>query len=79
MVHGEVDLPIKVGSQVFESTFYVMDIQPTYSCILVHPWIHGEDAVTATLHRKLKYHVNGKVVTVCGEEEYMVSHLNLFQ
>ena len=26
MVHGEVDLLIKVGSQVFESTFYLMDI-----------------------------------------------------
>ena len=28
MVLGEVDLPIKVGSQVFNSTFYVMDIRP---------------------------------------------------
>ena len=26
MVHREVYLPIKVGSQIFESTFYVMDI-----------------------------------------------------
>ena len=28
MVHGEVDLPIKVGTQTFNSTFYVMDIRP---------------------------------------------------
>ena len=26
MVHGELDLPVKVGSQVFKSTFYVMDV-----------------------------------------------------
>ena len=26
MVHGEVDLPVKLGSQVFESTLYMMDI-----------------------------------------------------
>ena len=33
MVHGEVDLLIKVGSQVFNSTFYVMDIfQPIPVC-----------------------------------------------
>ena len=37
MVHGEVDLPIKVGSQVFNSTFYVMDIRHAYSCLLGRP------------------------------------------
>ena len=79
MVHGEVDLPIKVGSQIFESTFYVMDIRPTYSCLLGSPWIHKAGAVTSTLHQKLKYPVKGKIVTVQGEEEYMVSHLNSFR
>ena len=34
MVHGEVDLPIKVVSQIFNSTFYIMDIRPAYSCFL---------------------------------------------
>ena len=79
MVHREVDLPIKVGTQAFNSNFYVMDICPTYSCLLGRPWIHGASAVTFTLHQKLKYPVKGKIVTVCGEEEYMVSHLNYFK
>ena len=74
MVHWEVDLPIKVDLQIFESTFYVMDIWPAYSCLLGCPWILGEGAVTLTLHQKLKYHVNGKIVTICDKEEYMVSH-----
>ena len=34
MVHGEVDIPIKVGTQTFYSTFYVMDIRPSYSWLL---------------------------------------------
>ena len=79
MVHGEVDIPIKVGSQNFGSTFYVMDIRPSYSCLFGRPWIHGAGAVTSTLHQMLKYLVNGKIVTVHGEEEYMVSHLNSFR
>ena len=37
MVHGEVDIPVKVGSQIFASTFYVMDIRPSYSCLLGRP------------------------------------------
>ena len=78
MLHGEVDLPIKVGSQIFKSTFYVMDIRPNYFCLLGFPWIHGAGVVTFTLHHKLKYPVKGKIVTVYGEEEYMVKHLNSF-
>ena len=34
MVHGEAEIPIKVGTQTFDSTFYVMDILPSYSCLL---------------------------------------------
>ena len=78
MVHGEVNIPVKVGSQTFESTFYVMDIRPSYSCLLGRPWIHRAGAVTSTLHQMLKYPVKGKIVTMQGEEEYMVSHLNFF-
>src|ERR1051325_4374752 len=56
-----------------------MDICPAYSFLLGRPWIHGAGAVISTLHQKLKYPVKGKVVTVCGEEEYMVSHLHSFR
>ena len=67
IVHGEVDIPVKVGSQNFGSTFYVMDIRPSYSCLLGRPWIHEVGAVTSTLHQMLKYPVKGKIVTVQGE------------
>ena len=79
MVHREADLAIKVGSQVFDSTFYVMGILPSYSCLLGRPWIHGEGVVTSTIHQKLKYPVKGNIIIVYGEEEYMVSHLNSFK
>ena len=50
MVHGEVNLLIKVDSQIFESTFYVMDIRPTYSYLLGRSWIHKAGVVTSTLY-----------------------------
>ena len=56
-----------------------MDIRPSYSCLLGRPWIHHAGAVTSTLHQKLKYLVQGKIVTVHGEEAYMISHLNSFR
>jgi hypothetical protein len=78
-VFGEVELPVKIGPEVFKSTFYVMDIQPAYSCLLGRPWIHAAGAVTSTLHQKLKYIWEGQVVTVCGKEDIFVSHLSSFK
>ncbi|XP_058774431.1 uncharacterized protein LOC131648715 [Vicia villosa] len=46
---------------------------------MVHGEIHGAGVVTSTLHQKLKYPAKGKIVTVRGEEEYMVSHLNNYK
>jgi hypothetical protein len=75
-VFGEVTLPVKIGPEVFSIVFYVMDIQPAYSCLLGRPWIHVAGAVSSTLHQKLKDVWNGQIVTVCGEEEILVSHLS---
>ncbi|XP_058784231.1 uncharacterized protein LOC131659002 [Vicia villosa] len=75
-IYVEVELPIRVGSQNFDVVFYVMNIHPTYSCLLGRPWIHGANDVTSTLHQKLKYPVKGKIVTVHREEEYVVSYVN---
>ena len=79
MVYGEEDIPIKVGTQTCDSTFYVMDIRPSNSCLVGRPWIHNAGAVTSTLHQMLKYPIQGKIIIVHGEEEYMVSHLNSFR
>src|SRR4030042_938958 len=77
-VMGEVDLPITVGPCVFQITFQVMDIQAAYSCFLGRPWIHEAGAVTSTLHQKLKYVKDGKLITVKGEEALLISHLSTY-
>ena len=46
IVHEEVNLQIKVGSQVFDSTFYVMDIRPSYSCLLGRPLMRNAGGLT---------------------------------
>src|ERR1051325_8425917 len=55
-----------------------MDVPAAYSCLLGRPWIHEEGAVTSTLHQKLKFTVNGKLVTIIGEQTLLVSHLPNF-
>ncbi|WJX95006.1 hypothetical protein P8452_76371 [Trifolium repens] len=78
-VIGEVCLPVQIGPHTFNIIFQVMDINPAYSCLLGRPWIHAAGAVTSTLHQKLKFVVDDKLITVAGEEDIFVSHLSSFQ
>ncbi|XP_050875021.1 uncharacterized protein LOC127078622 [Lathyrus oleraceus] len=78
-VIGEVNLLMKIGPHIFLITFFVMDIYPAYSCLLGRPWIHSVGAVTSTLHQKLKFLADDKLVVVEGEEDIVVSHLTSFQ
>ncbi|PKI42443.1 hypothetical protein CRG98_037174 [Punica granatum] len=36
------------------------------------PWIHAAEAVPSSLHQKLKFFIEGKLITVNGEEDYAV-------
>lgn len=77
-VIGEIDLPMKIGPHTLFITFFVMDILPTYSCLLGRPWIHSVNVVTSTLHQRLKFVVNNKPIMVEWKEDFMVSHLVYF-
>jgi len=72
-VIGEIELPIQVGPCNFQVVFQVMDILPAYSCLLGRPWIHSTGVVPSTLHQKLKFIVNDKLIIVSGEEDLLVS------
>jgi hypothetical protein len=77
-VIGELELPIKIGPSDFQITFQVMDIHLSYSCLLGRPWIHEAGAVTSTLHQKLKFVKNKRLVVIEGEKALLVSHLSSF-
>lgn len=71
---GEVDILIKIRPHMF----FVTDLYPSYSCTLGRPWIHSVRVVTSTLHQRLKFLINNKLVVVDGEKDIMVSHLASF-
>ncbi|XP_050908700.1 uncharacterized protein LOC127122404 [Lathyrus oleraceus] len=78
-VIGEVNFPMKIAPHTLLITFFIIDIYPTYSCLLGRTWIHSAGAVTSTLHQKLKFISDDKLVIVEGEEDIMVSHLASFR
>jgi len=69
---GEVELPVQVGPCTFQIVFQVMDILPAYSCLLGRPWIHTARVVPSTLHQKLKFVVDDKLIIISREEDLVV-------
>ncbi|PKI67456.1 hypothetical protein CRG98_012040 [Punica granatum] len=71
-VTGEIDLLIDVGPCSFSVTFQILEIPNAFSLLLGRPWIHAAGAVPSSLHQKLKFFVEGKLITINGEEDYAV-------
>jgi len=68
-VIGEIDLPVQIGPHICHITFQVMDINLTYNYLLGQPWIHSVGVVPLTLHQKLKFVVERRLVIVSREED----------
>ncbi|KAA3465381.1 RNA-directed DNA polymerase (Reverse transcriptase), Ribonuclease H [Gossypium australe] len=59
-VMGRIEIPLLIGLTAYEVDFLVMDIKPSYNCLLGKPWIHTAGAVPSSLHQKLKLVSEGK-------------------
>ncbi|KAK8568866.1 hypothetical protein V6N13_106748 [Hibiscus sabdariffa] len=68
-----IEVPLMIGPSEYEVDFLVMVIKPTYSCLLGRPWIHAAGAVPSTLHQKLKFVIDDKLITVKAEEDTIAS------
>jgi hypothetical protein len=71
-VYGEIDLPLEIGPCVFDVTFKVLDIPGVYSLLLGRPWIHAAGAVPSTLHQKVKFIAEERLIVVDGEDDYNI-------
>ncbi|KAA3467685.1 hypothetical protein EPI10_002675 [Gossypium australe] len=72
-VMGRIDIPLQIGPNMYEVDFVVMDIKPSYNCLLGRPWIHSAGAVPSSLHQKLKLVAEGRLVTINVEEDIIAS------
>ncbi|PKI71177.1 hypothetical protein CRG98_008426 [Punica granatum] len=71
-VNGEIDLLIYIGPCSFSVTFQVLDIPNAFSLLLGRPWIHSAGAIPSSLHQKLKFIVEERIIMVKGEEDYAI-------
>ncbi|PKI53190.1 hypothetical protein CRG98_026418, partial [Punica granatum] len=69
-VNGEIDLLIDAGPCSFSITFQVLDIPNAFYLLLGRPWIHSAGAVPSSLHQRLKFIVEEKLITVLLRNNY---------
>ncbi|XP_016676180.2 uncharacterized protein [Gossypium hirsutum] len=53
-VMGRIEIPLLIGPTTYDADFLMMDIKPSYNCLLGRPWIHSAGAVPSSFHQKLK-------------------------
>ena len=56
-----IRLPIQTNSEVVEVDFVVVDAYSPYTAIVGKPWLHALEAVSSTLHQKVKYPSDSQV------------------
>ena len=72
-VLGNIKLFVQVGPCTFKSEFIVMDINPSYNCLLGRPWIHMVGAVPSTFHQKVQFVADENLITVVAEEDMVAT------
>ncbi|OVA11235.1 G-patch domain [Macleaya cordata] len=76
-VTGEFTTTIQTGWVWTEVHFLVMDIEANFNLLLGRPWLHQNNAVASTLHQRVKFPHEGKIVVIFGdvdEVQEMANH-----
>ena len=66
MPKGQIRLPVQTGLEIVEVDFIVVDTYSLYTAIVVRPYLHTLRAVASTLHQKVKFPSEGRVLEIQG-------------
>ncbi|XP_065638101.1 uncharacterized protein LOC136071121 [Quercus suber] len=77
---GQIRLPVQIGSEVVKVDFIVVDVYSPYTAIVARPWLHTLEAVSSTLHQKVKYPSEGQIPLPEKEKliEFLKRNLDVF-
>ena len=68
ILKGRIRLPVQTGPEVVEVDFIVVDVYSPYIAIVARPWFHTLEAVSSTLHQKVKCPSEGQVKEILGDQ-----------
>ena len=65
---GQIKLPMQTDLEMVEVDFIVVDAYSPYTAIIARPWLHTLEAVSSTLHQKVKYSSEGQVKEILRDQ-----------
>ena len=61
---GTLTLELMIGLVVFQVLFQILRILISFNLLLGRPWIHSAGAIPSSLHLKVKFIHDGRVITI---------------
>ncbi|XP_065629265.1 uncharacterized protein LOC136067402 [Quercus suber] len=68
ILKGQIRLLVQTGLEIVEVDFIVIDAYSPYTATVARPWLHTLEAVSSTLHQKVKYSSEGQVNEILGDQ-----------
>ena len=66
MPRGQIRLPVQTGPEIVEIDFIMVNIYSPYTAIVAKPWLYTLGVVASTLHQKVKFPSEGRVLEIRG-------------
>ena len=65
---GQIRLIVRASSELMKVEFIIVDAYSPYMAIMARPWLHALEAVSSTLHLKVKYLSEDQVKELVGTQ-----------
>ena len=63
-VLGTLSTHVMIGPVIYSILFQVLRIQSSFNLLLGRPWIHEAGAIPSSLHQKVKFIHEGRIITI---------------
>ena len=62
-----------IGPVIYSILFQVLRIQSSFNLLLSFPWIHEEGAIPSSLHQKVKFIHEGRIIMIQSDKDVITS------
>ena len=64
---------VMIGPVIYSILFQVLRIQSSFNLLLGRPWIHDAGAIPSSLHQKVKFIHEGRIITIQSDRDDITS------
>ena len=72
-VMGTLNTHVMIGLVKYSILFQILRIQSFFNLLLGHPWIHEAGVIPSSLHQKVKFIHEGRIITIQPDRDVVTS------